>query len=126
MIDKKEIFKSGSISSKELIELIEQKDQGKDDFVLVDVREDYEYLNQSIDGTDLLLPTSNFDELVKILEDIKDRSIILYCRTGTRTGQLLEILKKVGFKNIAHLSDGITQYLGKTSQSAPIPKKGKI
>jgi predicted sulfurtransferase len=55
------------------------------------------------------------------LENIKDKFIVLYCRTGSRTGQMLYILKRMGFQKIAHLSDGIVQYSGAKLKNAPLP-----
>jgi rhodanese-related sulfurtransferase len=112
---------TSEISDKELKNLLTCKENGEIDFTLIDIREMFEYSDLSINGTDLLLPTSTIHTKMNILEDIKDNFIILYCRTGNRTGHMLNILQRMGFKKIAHLSDGIVQFSGDTSKNAPLP-----
>jgi len=120
---KEKVFSSGQIESEELEKLLNYRQEGKIDFKLIDIREMYEYSDRSIDGTDLLYPTTLFHKYIDDLNAIKDENIILYCRTGNRTGQVLRILKTMGFKNIAHLTYGIVSYHGKTSKNAKIPEK---
>ena len=41
----------------------------------------------------------------------KNTPVLLYCRTGNRTGRLGNALvNQLGFKNIIHLTDGIVQW----------------
>ena len=112
---------TSEISDKELKNLLTCRENGEVDFTLIDIREMFEYSDLSIDGTDLLLPTSILHTKMDELEKIKESFIILYCRTGNRTGHMLGILQRMGFKKIAHLSDGIVQFSGKTSKNAPLP-----
>ena len=120
---KKRIFSTGQVESDDLEKLLNYRKEAKIDFKLIDIREIYEYSDNSIDGTDLLYPTTMFHKYIDELNAIKDDNIILYCRTGNRTGQILEILKRMGFKNIAHLTLGIISYSGKTSKNAKLPQK---
>ena len=117
------IFSTGQVESDDLEKLLNYRKEAKIDFKLIDIREIYEYSDNSIDGTDLLYPTTMFHKYIDELNAIKDDNIILYCRTGNRTGQILEILKRMGFKNIAHLTFGIISYSGKTSKNAKLPQK---
>jgi len=117
------VFSSGQMRSDDLEKLLNYRQEGKIDFKLIDIREIYEYSDQSIDGTDLLYPTTMFHKYIDDLNVIKDENIILYCRTGNRTGQVLGILKTMGFVNIAHLTLGIMSYHGKTSKNAKLPQK---
>ncbi len=119
---KERIFSDGQVKSKDLEKLLDHRKKGDIDFKLIDIREVYEYSDRSIDGTDLLYPTTLFHKYIDELNNIKDENIILYCRTGNRTGQVLQILKRMGFENIAHLTLGIVEYDGKTSKNAKIPK----
>jgi len=110
------------LSDTELKELLICKENGEVDFKLIDIREMFEYSDLSIKGTDILFPTSTMHMHMNELEKIKDSFIILYCRTGSRTGQMLNILKRMGFRKIAHLSDGIVQFSGEKLKNAPLPK----
>ncbi len=120
---KKRIFSTGQVESDDLEKLLNYRKEAKIDFKLIDIREIYEYSDNSIDDTDLLYPTTMFHKYIDELNAIKDDNIILYCRTGNRTGQVLEILKRMGFKNTAHLTLGIISYSGKTSKNAKLPQK---
>lgn len=120
---KKRVFSTGQATGDELEKLLNYRREGKIDFKLIDIREIYEYSDKSIDGTDLLYPTTMFHKYIDDLNIIKDENIILYCRTGNRTGQVLGILKRMGFANIAHLTLGIVSYCGKTSKNAKLPQK---
>jgi len=115
------LIKSGEIKDEELQELLSLKKENRVDFKLIDIREAIEYLNESIVETDLLYPTSKLHLHVKDFEDLKNEYIILYCRTGNRTEQVLKILKRMGFEKVAHLTEGIVEYSGKKAKNAPIP-----
>jgi len=65
---------------------------------LVDVREPFENAEFNIGG--ILLPlgmiqTMQTDEI----DDLKDKEIILYCRSGNRSGQAAMFLEMMGFTN---------------------------
>ncbi len=123
MVEKFEtLLKSGEIEDAELKELLKLRNRGKIDFKLIDIRELYEYKSRSICGTDYLYPVSKFHLHVKDFEKIKQYNIILYCRTGNRTGEVLRILKKMGFEKIAHLSKGIVDFSGETEIDAEEPR----
>ena len=119
---KNRVFLSGQVDDEDLQELLKYKEKGEFDFKLIDIREIYEYSDRSIDKTDLLYPTTLLHKYIENLEKIKDEYILLYCRTGNRTGQVLTILKRMGFEKIAHLTQGIVAYSGKTSKNATLPK----
>lgn len=116
-----QIFLSGQVSDAQLKKMLQCRDDGVFKFVLIDIREVFEYTDKSIVGCDKLLPTSTLHIHLDKLEMIKDQNIVLYCRTGSRTGQMLAIMKRMGFKFIAHLSDGIVAYSGETKKNAPLP-----
>ena len=119
---KQRVFSSSEASDEELQILLKHREKGEFDFKLIDIREVYEYISNSIDDTDLLYATTLFHKYIDELEKIKDEYIVLYCRTGNRTAQVLSILKRMGFSKIAHLSRGIDQYSGKMSKNAKLPK----
>ena len=119
--DLKIVLKNKQISSSELEILLKAREERKIDFVLMDIREIYEYRQSSIKGVDMLIPTSVIDRKINLFEKLKNRSVIIYCRTGSRTGQLMYVLNKMGYTNISHLSCGILGYLGETAENASMP-----
>jgi len=120
---KNRVFSSNQAEDTDLQDLLRYRKNGEFDFKLIDIREIYEYSDMSIEGTDLLYPTTLFHKYIDDLNKIKDDYIILYCRTGNRTGQVLKILNRMGFDKIAHLTQGIVAYSGKTSKNAKLPNK---
>jgi rhodanese-related sulfurtransferase len=117
MLEKKQM------SSAILEELLQAREEGAIDFKLIDIREVFEYTNSSIIGTDLLYPTSMVNKFVASFEAMKEEPVVLYCRTGSRTGQIMRALENMGLNNIVHLADGITAYRGETTPRAKIPNE---
>ena len=117
------MLNSEEISSEVLQTLLEARESKEVDFVLMDIREVYEYNDSSIVGTDLLIPTSVIGNHVGKFEELKDKRVILYCRTANRTWQVMHALKNMGYTNISHLSNGIVSYFGQKVSNAPIPNQ---
>ncbi len=116
------MLQNQEMSSQELQTLLKAREEGKIDFVLMDVREVFEFTDQSIKGADILLPTSEMNQKLHVFDELKDKPVVLYCRTGSRTGQVMYILRNMGYTNIVHLSNGIMGYFGETEHNAPLPK----
>ncbi len=82
---------------------------------LVDVREDYERTEFNIGGIHQKLgeiQAMQFDAI----EDLKDEEVIIYCRSGNRSGIAGNILEMVGFKNVVNLSGGMLDWTSKYGQ----------
>ena len=118
-----EMLKKQQMSSAVLETLLKAREKKEVSFRLIDVREVFEFTNSSIDGTDLLLPTSMIQKHVGTFEDMKGESIVLYCRTGNRTGQVMHALHNMGLENVVHLTDGIVAFRGKTNKGSKIPNE---
>ena len=76
---------------------------------ILDVREPHENTEFNIGG--LLLPlgkvqTMQLDEI----EDWKDDEVIVYCRSGNRSGQACQVLDMAGFKNTKNLIGGMLNW----------------
>lgn len=71
--------------------------------VLVDVREPAEWAETGVAAPAVLLPKSAFDaglagDWKSFMEKSRDREIILYCRSGRRSGLVAAALASRGFK----------------------------
>jgi len=118
-----QMLASKQMSSDALKALLEARKKGEIDFKLVDIREVFEYTSSAIDGTDMLLPTSMIQQHLDKLEAIKDKPVVLYCRTGNRTGQVMMALERMGYEKVVHLSRGIIAYDGETTHNAELPNE---
>jgi rhodanese-related sulfurtransferase len=118
-----QMLSNKQMSSDALQVLLKAREAGEIKFSLIDIREVFEYTSSSIDGTDMLLPTSVIQNHLDKLEAKKEEPVILYCRTGNRTGQVMMALERMGFDKIVHLSRGIISYDGPTSHNAALPNE---
>ncbi len=119
----KEMLKTKQMSSSALETLIKARNEGKVDFKLIDIREMFEFTDRSIVGADFLFPTSMIQKYVGEFEKMRDIPIVLYCRTGNRTGYIMSALENMGLTNVVHLSQGIVAYRGETTKNAKLPNQ---
>ena len=76
---------------------------------LVDVREPHEHADFNIGGT--LYPLGKIQTMqVDELEPFKEQEVIVYCRSGNRSGQAAMILDMLGFKNTKNLVGGMMNW----------------
>ena len=76
---------------------------------LVDVREPHERADFNIGGIHIPLgqiQTMQIDDI----EDLKEEEVILYCRSGNRSGQAAMFLEAMGFKNTKNLVGGMLNW----------------
>jgi len=113
-----EISDQRRVDSETLEKLLQERQEGKSDFVLIDIREPHEYEAGHIVGVDRLLPTSRFQEWAEALpQEYPERPVILTCRTSNRTGQVCRILKEqMGMRNVIDHIGGIVSYDGAVAQ----------
>jgi rhodanese-related sulfurtransferase len=70
--------------------------------LLLDVRTPEEYAGGHLPGA-VNIPHTELAARVAELDGARERDIVVYCRTGSRTAQALEMLGKAGFKRLFHL-----------------------
>ncbi len=73
---------------------------------LVDVREPHEHEAFNIGGT--LLPVGKIQAMqTEDIDELKNDEIILYCRSGNRSGIAAITLDQMGFTNTKNLTGGM-------------------
>lgn len=75
--------------------------------VYVDVRTPAEYASGHVEGA-IHIPHDEMASRWQELEPYRDREMVVYCRTGRRSGLALNVLKQHGFTN-ARNGGGIDQ-----------------
>jgi ferredoxin-thioredoxin reductase catalytic subunit/rhodanese-related sulfurtransferase len=111
------LLKEEQLDGEELEALIEAKNIGMIHFTLVDTREYMEFQMGHIVGTDTLVPTSQF--YVKVEEELsgkKEEAIIVYCHSGSRSYQVQQAMKSLGFAQVSNLRPGIIGFSGETQR----------
>lgn len=73
--------------------------------VLIDVREPGEWAENGVAEPAWLLPTSDFEGERKLWRSAlaklpKDKPVVIYCRSGGRSGRIADALAKEGFKTV--------------------------
>lgn len=111
------LLKQNDINSAELQSLLEAREEGKADFLLVDVREDMEFNMGHIKGVDLLKPTSEFQQWAQeLFNATKDKTVVFTCRTGKRSAQVQNVFRKSGHKSVINHFGGIVTYRGEVGK----------
>lgn len=78
------------------------------DFVLIDVREPYEFAAGHIEGSKLM-PLS---ELAQRMIDVPtDRDVVLYCQSGSRSARAQQLLQDAGFTRLRNLAGGYLAWM---------------
>ena len=94
----------GDVTVQEARTLIEDKQ----DLVILDVRTVSEYEDDHIEGAENI----PVQELGKRLDELsRDDELLVYCRTGNRSAQAVDILRDVGFTKMYHMDAGITGWI---------------
>nr|WP_298816452.1 molybdopterin-synthase adenylyltransferase MoeB [uncultured Chloroflexus sp.] len=101
------------ITPRELAEWLERPDRP----FLLDVRNPYEVAIASIPNTDKLIPIDQLPERINELDSA--REIVVYCRSGARSGRAVELLKSVGFRKVKNLVGGILRWADEVDPSLP-------
>jgi sulfur-carrier protein adenylyltransferase/sulfurtransferase len=87
-------------------ELKKQLDSGKEIHIL-DVREEIELQYGKIEGSHWI-PISEVES--RITEIPKDKDLVVYCRSGGRSGSVISFLEEKGYKNATNLTGGIIDW----------------
>src|SRR5277367_463154 len=95
-------------------ELKARLDHGDDLFIL-DVREPHEYQICNIKGH--LIPLGELPRRVHELDS--SREIVAHCRSGKRSAEAVDFLRKAGFKKILNLTGGILAWSDQVDPSVP-------
>lgn len=87
------------------------------DFQLIDVREPHEFDLCNLDGE--LIPMADVPHHVDQIA--KDKQVILHCRSGKRSGDMVQWLEKNhGFTNLYNLKGGILAWAKEIDPTMPV------
>jgi rhodanese-related sulfurtransferase len=87
------------------VQELKSKIEAQEDFILIDVREQYEYDMYNIGAT--LIPLGIFADSIPELLLEKDREIIIHCRSGARSGTAKNMLEAQGANNVRNVLGGM-------------------
>ena len=96
---------------------LKQKIDAKEDFDLIDVREQYEYDIANLNG--ILIPMNevlaNAEKMIS-----KDKFVVVHCRSGKRSATIINALEsQFGYTNLYNLVGGILAWSDEIDSSIP-------
>lgn len=92
---------------------------GDEKIEIIDVREPNEYEIVSIPGA-RLIPKNEFlmgDALTGLPQD---RRIVVHCKTGVRSAEVLAVLKNAGFSDAVHVGGGVIGWVHQIEPDKPV------
>jgi len=85
------------------------KQQGNADFVILDIRTPGEYQSGHIKDAILIdYYSKSFGDEIGRLD--KEKTYLVYCRSGNRSARSMDLLKKLQFQRVYHLATGIISW----------------
>jgi rhodanese-related sulfurtransferase len=103
-----QVFKD--ITPQEASDLIQQN-EGNPDFQIIDVRTPEEFNDGHIENAIMIdFYAEDFRDEIAQLD--REKSYFVYCRSGNRSGQAVDIMRELGFQEVYNLSAGIREWVG--------------
>lgn len=87
---------------------LREKLGNKEEFIFIDVREEWEYEEDNLGATNIPLGQLPFQ--LEELESAKDKEIVVQCRSGARSGNAKKFMESHGFSKVRNLLGGIMAY----------------
>jgi phage shock protein E len=103
------------VSQADLLARLERKDP---DLVVLDVRTPAEFAAGHVPGA-RNIPHDLLSSRVAELAPLRDKQVVLYCRSGRRTLLATDILRKAGFTRLGHLEG---DYLAWEAEHRPVER----
>jgi rhodanese-related sulfurtransferase len=91
------------------VKQLKDRIQGGENLHLVDVREPFEHEEFNIGGILLPLGDIRVGETESI-DHLKNEEVLLYCRSGNRSGQAALVLETMGFTNVVNVVGGMLSW----------------
>ena len=107
-----------TISVKDLKGMLDARERGETDFVLIDVREPGEFEIVSIPGS-ILIPKGQFLDGSALADLPTDKQIVLHCKLGGRSAECLAVVKGAGFSDAVHVGGGVLAWVNQIEPDKP-------
>ena len=107
-----------TISVKQLEDWLADRESGKRDFVLIDVREPVEREINEIPGS-ILIPKGDFLNGSALPQLPQDKQVVLYCKAGTRSAEALATVQAAGLADAVHVGGGVSAWVDQIDPSQP-------
>ncbi|KHL08236.1 adenylyltransferase/sulfurtransferase [Mumia flava] len=116
--DAAEAAADSTISVATLEGWLKEREEGSRSFVLVDVREPNEYEINKIPGS-VLIPKGDFLAGNALEQLPQDQQVVLHCKSGQRSAEVLAIVKGAGLEDAVHVGGGVVAWVNQIDPSQP-------
>ena len=113
-----EAVKDSTISVKQLKDMLDARERSETDFELIDVREPNEWDIVHIDGA-TLIPKGEFLNGNALAGLPTDKPIVLHCKVGGRSAEVLAVVKGAGFADAVHVGGGVVAWVSQIEPDKP-------
>jgi adenylyltransferase/sulfurtransferase len=107
-----------TISVRTLEEWLAERERGERDFELIDVREPNEYEINRIPGA-VLIPKGEFLTGEALARLPQERQVVLHCKSGQRSAEVLAVIKGAGLADAVHVGGGVAAWVNQIDPSQP-------
>ena len=107
------------ISVRELSSMLQERERGERDFDLIDVREPGEYDIVRIPGA-RLVPQGSILSGEALPTLAQDRDIVLHCKSGPRSADMLTELRRLGYSRVKRVEGGVLAWVQELDPSLPM------
>ena len=88
-----------------------QENLSNPDFIILDIRTPREFEAGHIDGArNMDVYAQSFAQAFKSLD--REKTYLIYCRSGNRSRQLMGAVEKMRFKKVFHIRSGLVDWVG--------------
>ncbi|HET7902459.1 MAG TPA: rhodanese-like domain-containing protein, partial [Candidatus Nanopelagicales bacterium] len=109
---------NSTISVRQLKDMLDERDRGERDFVLIDVREPNEWDIVHIEGAELI-PKGEFLSGRALEKLPNDKPVVLHCKVGGRSAEVLAIVKGAGYSDAVHVGGGVVAWVNQIEPDKP-------
>jgi molybdopterin/thiamine biosynthesis adenylyltransferase/rhodanese-related sulfurtransferase len=95
---------------------VKSKLEAGEDFILLDVREPHEWAISDLPGAKHIPSRQVLDRLAEL---DRDQEIVVYCRTGIRSAEVVRQLQSRGFQRLKNMSGGINAWAKEIDPTLP-------
>jgi len=91
-----------------MVDELQERIEAGEQVIMFDVREPYEHEEFNIGGT--LIPLGTLPVRLQDVPQDKDIELVMYCRSGGRSGMAKQFLEQSGYTNVRNLIGGMIEW----------------
>lgn len=114
----KDAIVDSTINVKQLKDMLDARERGERDFLLVDVREQNEWDIVNIPGA-VLIPKNEFLMGDALSQLPQDKPVVIHCKSGGRSAEVLAVVKGAGFGDAVHVGGGVLAWVSQIEPEKP-------